>query len=837
MTRRRWILLGVALVALLLVAGRAIATLYVDYLWYDALGAAEVWRSATMNALLLRGGSAVVGALFLLCNLLAVRHSVVSLVLPRRMANIEIGEEVPGAYLTGAAVVLSVVIGGLLTLPQEGWTTLGLARFGVPFNERDPFFGADVGYFVYWLPLEVAMYVWGVIALFGASLTVIVLYALTPSLRWERGRLHVSGWVRRHLTVLATLLLLVLAWSYRLDAYGAVTDGSGADRMFGYMDHAVLVPAGVSLALVTVAIAILVLWAGWTGQTRVAFGAVSVVLVLSLGLRQALPSIVARLRTPSELAAREAPYVATRAGYTRRAYDIASIRSDSMLGAASAADAARGVSAWDATALRRALAGGSGVDGVPAELAWQAQGDALVAEVLLRPPLTASSGAHWNAVRVAAASAAARGLPRIIVDARRTDADGIDPLPPALVADSVGGYAVVSDSAGVVAAPSLESASSRLAHAWSRQNFRLLAGALPSPSPRMLLRRGVRERVAALAPFFTQDGAVVPAIVGDSLLWFVHLYATSGSYPLSRRVQLGDADWNYVRHAATAVVNARTGIVRFVADSQPDPVAASWIARFPSLFSRWEELGPAVAAASPPAYDAASAQAQAFAWFGSRTEGSTARRLEWPGDDSSAQAPPVVVRGPSGAATVATIRPLASTAGALAGLLVASGGAQSRARWYPVTNGPRLALVREQLRRSLDSASAPGAAGGPTAGREARISFGPLQIVPLRAGDALFAQSAYATRGDGAPTLARVAALLHIAAGGDVVRIGTDVADALGAGGAADSRAPDSTLLAPRAQRIADLYAESRRALSRGDWAAFGVAYDALGRLLGTDAP
>ena len=108
----------------------------------------------------MRVGSGVVAALFAFINLYAVRQSVVSLVLPRRLGNLEIGEEVPGRYLMGAAIALSLVLGVLLALPQQDWTSLVLARAGRPFNETDPYLSQDLGFFVYWLPFENALWTW-----------------------------------------------------------------------------------------------------------------------------------------------------------------------------------------------------------------------------------------------------------------------------------------------------------------------------------------------------------------------------------------------------------------------------------------------------------------------------------------------------------------------------------------------------------------------------------------------------------------------------------------------------------------------------------------------------
>jgi uncharacterized membrane protein (UPF0182 family) len=68
-SRRRWLLGGVVALAALLLVGRVVAGWYVDFLWFDALGAADVWRARAVDLLILRGGAFVVGTLFVFLNL------------------------------------------------------------------------------------------------------------------------------------------------------------------------------------------------------------------------------------------------------------------------------------------------------------------------------------------------------------------------------------------------------------------------------------------------------------------------------------------------------------------------------------------------------------------------------------------------------------------------------------------------------------------------------------------------------------------------------------------------------------------------------------------------
>jgi uncharacterized membrane protein (UPF0182 family) len=154
----------------------------------------------------------------------------------------------------------------------------------------------------------------------------VVLYALTPALRWQSGRLRMSGWVRRHVTLLGAAVLALLAWGLRLDAYALAVDGSGIDGAFTVVDHRLLVPANLVLSLVTLAAALVVTWAGWSGQLRVAFASVSLVLAGALLVRGVLPVAGERLLDPDADGSRASAYASTRASYTRRAFGVDAMR-------------------------------------------------------------------------------------------------------------------------------------------------------------------------------------------------------------------------------------------------------------------------------------------------------------------------------------------------------------------------------------------------------------------------------------------------------------------------------------------------------------------------------
>jgi uncharacterized membrane protein (UPF0182 family) len=794
---RRWLISGLAGAAVALLLARVLAHLYTDYLWYASLGAADVWSAKYSSLFWLRLMCAAVAMLFVFANLYAVRQSVVSLVLPRRIGNIDIGEEVPRPRLTWTAGVVSALIGLGFAWAQDDWSTFFAARVGESFGESDPYFVTDLGFFVYRLPFELSLFAWTMAMVLVVIGLVVLLYALTPSLRWEQGRLYISGYVRRHLTMLAGVLLLVLAWHYRLDMYTLLGRGSAVDGAFTSLDHRVGIPASLVLSLVTLASGFVVLWAGWTGQLRLAFAALTGVIVAVIAARQIAPFIASRVREPDSVV-RERPYEATRKGYTLRAFAVDRIiqRDSASLAFTSLDDAAPFVPVWDEAALLsandRAVRGASP--------GWVVSDSG----VLAAAPVQGGGGP----VTYAAAETLDNGAPVVLQSLEDRARPAVH-----IVADSVAAPLVIDDTTGRVAAPRLEGSAARLLHALSMQNLRLWFGEVPSPAPRVVTRRAVRDRVAALAPLFEQAESITPLWLADSLIWAIELYSSSRTYPLSRRQIIAGEERAYFQHAATALVNATTGRVQLVADSALDPVASTWRSRFPGLFARPGMLPQSLRRQLPPARESARAQASAFGRYGPRDENSVARHLpEDTGPDSAIAGTPAPLLALPRLGTMAYVLPLLDNTERIHGLLVALGGPMHRTVWLPA--GPNAPVWSEALDRlrAIDTTSGAGL-----------LVRGYVRAVPIGE-HVLLVQPRYDwRRGNGAPRLLYVSAAL-----GDSVRTAKTLMVLAG-------RLPDSTLsqssLDFRA-RVRQLYDDMRRASASGDWSAFGRAFDALGALV-----
>lgn len=279
MGNRRWLLLVVAVAAVVLLVGRTATALIVDHAWYDAMGVPTLFWERVLDTVLLQGGAWIVGSLFAFANLHAVRRTILAVAVPSRVANIELTAMVPGRRLLSATIILALLVGAVLAIPLTNWETLALARHGIPFGEIEGIFDRDLGHYVYWLPFEETMYLWALVSVVALTAMVLVLYALTRSLRLEGRRIAASTHVRRHLSVLGALVLLLLAWSYRLDAFDLLRAGSGPDGLFLRVDHRVTLRMDAVLAYGSAMAALIILRTGWAGQLKAAFVTLTVIQI------------------------------------------------------------------------------------------------------------------------------------------------------------------------------------------------------------------------------------------------------------------------------------------------------------------------------------------------------------------------------------------------------------------------------------------------------------------------------------------------------------------------------------------------------------------------------
>lgn len=805
MLRRRGLLAIVITVAVVLAVGRAWGTVIGDHAWFDALGYSDVWWWRTSVSIVLKIGAGTVATLVMRTHLEAIRRSFISVVIPGSVGNLEFTGTVPDRTISLVLWAAAFVVGVLLTVPLDDWIPFASVLDARPFGEADPYFQYDLAFWTSWLPFERQVYTWALLSHAIMAMLTTFGYVLTRGVATDGRALRVTRHARRHITVLGAMLLALIAWSYRIDGFDRLVHGSGAEGAFGFADHRVGLPGGIVMQVVSLGAAGVVFWSAWSRQPRAGVAAVTTVLLMALLLRQGMPLLADSVDGGGDTVARERRYLDAGDSFTRRAYDA-----DRVL-PAGAADTASLSSTplWDRATIPH---GGPGSIGTL--LAWQ-QGagmpDAAVFDALRGSKMLPT----WRAMPFEVTSTA---------PLRNAATGTAGTLPPIVVSDGGRGYAIVSDPARHIAAPSIASTSARLAHAWNQQNPRLLFGEVARPSPVLITVRDVRERLALLAPMLRAGAHVAPLVHQDSLLWVLDLYAASESYPLSEHVLLGGDEFSAAQFAATALVNAHTGRVILVPDPEPPLLALRPLERLAKHLVPLTSLPAALRSALPPRADALRLEGAFAARLGSRAvqDDTTAftRTVPFsdlslvdgaPADSSLAVDDVVPVWIPA-RGTFALTSAAIDARGVVRGVMLAPGGDDRRTRWRPTPGGIAYEGVLRGAQETSDSLRQPGSLTG--------ARRGSTRVLP--GAEATRFLTPYFTMREGRPTQL-VAVLLT---DGGRRGVATDVAEAALAWRDGGRPAVPGTA-------AASLYQRMRAALQRGAWSEFGASFEALGRALG----
>ncbi|MGZ4833694.1 MAG: UPF0182 family membrane protein [Terriglobales bacterium] len=116
-----------------------------------------------------------------------------------------------------------------------------------------------------------------------------------------------------------------------------------------------------------------------------------------------------------------------------------------------------------------------------------------------------------------------------------------------------------------------------------------------NPQSRLLMRRNLRDRVTALAPFLTFDPDPYIVVGEDGRLsWMMDAFTVSDQYPYSRHYRLGGDPINYMRNSVKVVIDAYDGTTTFYVFDAEDPIIAAYRRIFPTLFKDASAMPPAL---------------------------------------------------------------------------------------------------------------------------------------------------------------------------------------------------------------------------------------------------
>ena len=630
MTVRLRPLLIAALVLITFVLPGAVS-FYTDWLWFGETGYQAVYGRTLYTQTLLVGVTTLVAMVVLVTTLrialgnLAARELV--MMSPEGPVSFSLNRRRLQGPATGLAAVFALFFGMQAAAKWELWL---MAWHAQPFGTSDPILGKDVGFYVFHLPLleSVQGMLLGLVMVALLATAAVYVIAGTVSFDAVRG-LVVGAAAKRHLSVLAAALLLVLAFGAWLDVPRLLLTTSGLIHGATNADVAVMIPALRVLlvaALIGAGLAV--------AQIRIAswwplISAAALYIVVSIGGTAAAALMQRFVIGPNEQV-RELPYIehniaATRAAFGLNTVEERELSGDALLTRADIdANAATlgNVRLWDPQPLLQTFAQIQEIrtyyDFVSVHNdRYKINGDYRQIMVSARELNSESlPNRNWINERLTFThgygltlgpvnQVTPEGLPVLFIkDLPPQSSVDLTVTEPSIYfgqasndhvfvktkarefhypkgEDNV--YTTYEGKGGVPIANFLR----RLLFSIRFRSFKVLLSDDITNESRVMFHRRLNERVERVAPFLQFDGDPYLVISQGRLFWMQDAYTVSRHYPYSTPAVAGV---NYIRNSVKVTVDAFHGTIAFYLIDEADPVARTLRHAFPTLFRPLAEM-------------------------------------------------------------------------------------------------------------------------------------------------------------------------------------------------------------------------------------------------------
>jgi uncharacterized protein len=614
----------IAVIVAIFVFGRGLAGLVLDYQWWGEVGQVDTW----WRLWLYRWVPLLVAWLVLFVTIWWAHAR------GMKYAGTGLAQQLGYARLATLAIaVLSFV---LASATLDGWTT---ARFlgspnAVGTGWTDPVFGQPLAFYFFRLPFYqmLAQFI-GVGAFVAAAAYYLAARLWQLRLRmpdlWQQGQVEWSdvtslGKLESHFfKFVAALALVSLAVIFWLGRYEMLFSSHG-ELMTGidYVQQNASLPLQTAKAIAAVLAAVLVM----LGRQKLALACALVLVVAAI-----VPAVVGSLYVrPNELAL-ERPYLERHIEATRAAYGLDqrttetefAARKEGKIDFAANRVMLDNVRLWDWQAFHDTLSqsqplrpyayADTDVDRyriggqmrqvllAPRELDINQLGTARDRWVISHTIYThgyglalaesnriSSTGLPELLIRNAPVEVAAQGLqltrPEIYYGEASHDPVFVRTSQPEFNYPS-GSEDVSTRYEGRGGFP-IASMPLRFAAAVAEGDWNIVLSDALNGESRMMMRRAVRPRLEALAPFLTWDADPYMVIDdGGRLMWIADGYTMSERHPYARKLSAGNDTFNYIRNAVKATVDAYNGTVTLYINDANDPLIQAYASIFPALFT------------------------------------------------------------------------------------------------------------------------------------------------------------------------------------------------------------------------------------------------------------
>ena len=650
----RYVLLLVGI--LLFLGAPSLVRFYTDWLWFGEVGFQHVFLAMLQSQGTLFTITFVLATAWLVVNL-NVALAVIGNVRPVFTTREGIQLTLPGgrqlrSLALGAALLLAALIGLFMAGRWEEWL---LWRFGVPFGTQDPILGRDVAFYVFSLPFLRMVHRLTQTLVVLAALSTAAIYLVSGNLTSGfPAKLSMSPTARRHLALLGTAFLLLLAWGAWLQRSEHLVESSGMIHGASYADVYGRMPAALLLVAVAIVGAALAAWQAFSTPNWPIPLAVGLYMVASIG-GEVYSSVLQRfIVTPNEQV-RESPFIEHNIAATRRAFglesvDVRPLSGDALLTRSDITNNAatlENVRLWDHQPLLETFGQIQEIrtyydfvsvdndryliDGSLRQVMLSARelnSASLPNRTWVNERLTFTHG--YGLTLGPVNQVTSEGLPVLFVRdlPPQTTVDLKIDEPSIYFGELSNDYVIVNTDTREFHYPRGDdneftqyagTGGVQLGSLWRKLMFALRFGSYQivlsddiTSESRILFNRNIRERITKLAPFLRfldQDPYLV--VADGRLFWLYDAYTASNFYPYATP----SGPVNYIRNSVKFVIDAYNGTTTAYLADPGDPIAATYARIFPNTFKPLAEMPASLRSHVRYPEDIFALQAQVYATY------------------------------------------------------------------------------------------------------------------------------------------------------------------------------------------------------------------------------
>lgn len=209
------------------------------------------------------------------------------------------------------------------------WRTILLWFNGSPFGQTDPEYGMDISFFVFTLPALKVLLGFLTTLLIVAAVGALIGYWLNGSIDSRSGRPRLSKKAQTHAAILFAFAALLFAANYWLARYELLLGNNQRFSGATYTDINASQPGLTILAISTLLVAALFIYAAVVKRWRPAIVGIASVFAVALVVNIAYPALMQRFKVVPNAAELESTYIQRNIDATLEAYGLADVETQS----------------------------------------------------------------------------------------------------------------------------------------------------------------------------------------------------------------------------------------------------------------------------------------------------------------------------------------------------------------------------------------------------------------------------------------------------------------------------------------------------------------------------